>query len=50
MPPSIALDGRRAESPPSNEKLLLTALDGTGWLAPLSCRIVDGAPQQNCGR
>jgi hypothetical protein len=34
----------------SNEQLLLTALDGSGWLAALACRIVDDAPQQNCGR
>jgi hypothetical protein len=34
----------------SNEQLLLPALDGSGWLAALACRIVDTAPQQNCGR
>jgi hypothetical protein len=34
----------------SNEQLLLTAHDGSGWLATLACRIVHGAPQQNCGR
>jgi len=33
-----------------NEQLVLTALDGSGWLAALAGRIVDGAPQQNCGR
>ncbi|MDA1081711.1 MAG: hypothetical protein O2973_08540, partial [Gemmatimonadetes bacterium] len=33
-----------------NEQLLLTARDGSGWLALLACRIVDGAPQQNCER
>jgi hypothetical protein len=35
---------------PANEQLLLTAQDGSGWLAALACRIVDDAPQQNCGR
>jgi hypothetical protein len=36
---------------PPNEQLLLTAQScGSGWLAPLACRIVDAAPQQNCGR
>jgi len=34
----------------SNEQLLLAALNGSGWLAALACRIVDDAPQQNCGR
>jgi hypothetical protein len=34
----------------SNEQLLLSARDGSGWLAALACRIVDDAPQQNCGR
>jgi hypothetical protein len=33
-----------------NKQLLLTALHGSGWLAALACRIVDEAPQQNCGR
>jgi len=33
-----------------NEQLLLTARHGSGWLAPLACRTIDGAPQQNCGR
>jgi len=33
-----------------NEQLLLPAQDGSGWLAALACRIVDSAPQQNCGR
>jgi hypothetical protein len=33
-----------------NKQLLLTALDGSSWRAPLACRIVDGAPQQNCSR
>jgi len=35
---------------PHNEQLLLTAHNGSGWLAALACRILDGAPQQNCGR
>jgi len=35
---------------PYNEQLLLTAPNGSGWLASLACRIVDGVPQQNCGR
>jgi len=35
---------------PPNEQLLLPAQDGSGWLAPLACRIVDDAPQQNCER
>jgi len=34
----------------SIKQLLLPARDGSGWLAPLAGRIVDGAPQQNCGR
>jgi hypothetical protein len=33
-----------------NEQLLLTAHGGIGWLAAFACRIVVGAPQQNCGR
>lgn len=35
---------------PPNERLLMTAQDGSGWLASLACRTVDDAPQQNCGR
>jgi hypothetical protein len=44
------LDDRRIQVRRSNEQLLLTAHDGGGWLAALACRIVDAAPQQNCGR
>ena len=35
---------------PPNEQLLLTARDGSGWLAPRSCRIALDASQQNRGR
>jgi hypothetical protein len=31
------------------EELKLTARFGGGWLAPLACRIVNGAPQLNSG-
>src|SRR5690349_1840704 len=30
---------------PTNEQLLLTAQNGSGWLAPLACRHVCDAPQ-----
>jgi hypothetical protein len=30
-----------------NRQLLLEAHDGSGWRAPLACRIVDDGPQQN---
>lgn len=33
----------------SNEQLLLTALDGSGWLAALACRIVDGRRSRIAG-
>ena len=41
-----ALRGRQDRIP----VLLLTARDGSGWLAPLARRNFFDAPQQNCGR
>ena len=38
------------ESTHSNEQLLLTAHDGSGWLAALACRYCLEAPQLNSGR